>query len=77
MTQTFDWEVTTDSSGGGEFTVSSAGFGDGYEQSVPLGLNNDLQKWSVTFTGTEDEAQEVLDFIRDMLVQRRSIGFRR
>jgi phage-related protein len=64
MTETFAWDVTTDTGGGGEFVVASANFGDGYKQLAPLGINNDVQTWTVVFTGSRTEAQEVLDFIR-------------
>jgi len=64
MTDTFTWPVTSDVSGGGEFIVNSTKFGDGYEQSEPQGLNNDRQKWTVTFVGNVEECQEVIAFIR-------------
>ncbi|MGZ8497419.1 MAG: phage tail protein [Candidatus Binatia bacterium] len=34
-----------------EPNVSVTGFGDGYEQRVPKGINPEEQTWSVTFTG--------------------------
>lgn len=48
MTDTFTWKVHATASGGGDFMVAEAKLGDGYIQSVPLGLNPDVQKWSVT-----------------------------
>lgn len=65
MTETFSWKVISDSSGGGEFVTSAASFGDGYVQEVPLGINNEIQKWSVIFAGSYEEALEVVTFIRD------------
>lgn len=65
MTDTFTWEVTSEASGGGEFVTSDAKFGDGYRQIAPLGINNDVQKWSVTFIGFDYEVEPVLAFIRD------------
>lgn len=44
--------------------VSIAKFGDGYEQRTALGLNTDLQKWSVTFTGLRAEIDPIDDFLR-------------
>lgn len=44
--------------------VRAAKFGDGYEQRVPEGINNNLQKWSMAFTkrsGTDVDA--VYDFL--------------
>lgn len=57
MTETFNWRVHATASGEGEFITAKAQFGDGYAQEVPLGLNNEVQKWSVTVSGF----REVLD----------------
>ena len=65
MTETFAYPVTTDSSGGGDFSVATAKFGDNYQQRAAMGLNSDVQTWNVVFTGTKSEALEVLTFIRD------------
>lgn len=64
MTDTFTWRVNMDSSGGGEFAMSTAKFGDGYVQEVPNGINNETQKWSVTVSGKKTLMQTVLAFIR-------------
>lgn len=64
MTDTFTWRVHTDSSGEGEMTLSRAKFGDGYEQTLPQGLNAEVQKWRVVYSGYGVEAQQVIDFIR-------------
>lgn len=64
MTDTFTWGVTSDASGDGQLSTSEAKFGDGYSQDVALGLNGDMQKWSVTYAGYRTDAQAVLDFIR-------------
>lgn len=64
MTDTFTWRVTTNSNGGGEFTVANIQFGDGYSQEVPLGINAEVQKWNVTCVGYKDEVQAIVDFLR-------------
>lgn len=51
MTDVFNWKVLATASGGGEFAVNESKFGDGYSQTVPQGLNNEFQNWSVTFAG--------------------------
>lgn len=60
----FVWRVTTDSSGGGDFKVSSSEFGDGYTQDAALGLNNDRQEWNVTYFGPTASVDTVLAFVR-------------
>ena len=64
MTDTFTWRAETQSNGSGEFAMLTAKFGDGYEQSVPDGINNERQKWSVTVSGYAAYVQAALDFIR-------------
>lgn len=48
MTELFTWKAHATASGGGEFKVNQAQFGDGYAQRSIPGLNNETQKWSVT-----------------------------
>jgi len=64
MTETFTWRVEVQSSGSGEFLMSAARFGDNYTQEVPLGLNNETQKWPVTVSGYKSYVAEVLAFIQ-------------
>ncbi len=64
MTDTFTWKAHNTLSGGGEFMEAEAKLGDGYVQSVALGLNPDVQKWSITVSGFKTEVQAALDFIR-------------
>lgn len=61
----FIWRVTTDTSGGGDFKVSSTEFGDGYTQDAALGLNNERQEWNVTyFSPHMSDIDAVLAFVR-------------
>jgi phage-related protein len=64
MTDTFTWKAQVNSSGDGEFLMSSSKFGDGYSQDVPNGLNSETQAWSVQVEGVKSKVQPVLDFIR-------------
>lgn len=59
----FNWPVTTDTSGGSKFKIAKADFVD-YSQAVGLGLDNELQTWTVVFFGTRAQCNEVLEFIR-------------
>lgn len=65
MTDTFTYKAQVSTSGNGEFTVSTAKFGDGYSQDVPDGINNETQKWSVQVSGYRTYVQAVLNFIRN------------
>lgn len=64
MTDTFVWKVLATASGGGEFRVSKAQFGDGYAQEAAYGLNNEVQKWNVTAEGYTTQISAPLAFIR-------------
>ena len=61
----FYWPVTTDSSGDAEFGMHTAKFGDGYEQNVPAGINNEKQSWNVVCNGYRPYVIDtVLAFVR-------------
>jgi phage-related protein len=64
MTDTFNWRVHSTASGGGEIATSKSQFGDGYSQELPLGLNSETQRWTVTVSGYAALIDEVLAFIR-------------
>ena len=64
MTETFKWQVTTQSSGGGEFAVFVAKFGDNYSQEIPNGLNNETQSWNVAVSDYKAVVADVLAFLR-------------
>lgn len=65
MTDTFTYRVHATASGGGEFKVAAAQFGDGYSQRAADGMNNESQKWNVTVEGYRATIDEILAFIRD------------
>lgn len=64
MTDTFTWQVTGESSGGSEFKTNRTTFGDGYSQEIADGINNEYQKWNVTYVGDYDEIDDVIAFLR-------------
>lgn len=64
MTDTFTWG-THDTSGGGDFTINEAKFGDGYTQSVAIGINAEVQRWSVSTNAYEAEMRDdIVAFLR-------------
>lgn len=61
----FSWIPSPGSQVDDEPRVLSAAFGDGYEQRVGDGINNDLPKWSLKFdTRTKAEAESIRDFLK-------------
>jgi phage-related protein len=45
--------------------VKTSKFGDGYEQRVADGINNDLDKWAISFTNRSGvNVQAVYDFLK-------------
>lgn len=64
MTETFAWRVTTESSGEGTMTVSEVAFGDGYEQVMPVGINNHKEVWTIRFAGGRTDALAARDFLK-------------
>ena len=64
MTDTFIWKGQVATSGNGTFAMRAANFGEGYSQTVPLGMNNESQKWSVVIEGYRDQVMPALNFIR-------------
>lgn len=60
----FTWRAEVGTSGEGEFALYSSKFGDGYSQDIPLGMNNEFQRFSVVVSGYSAQVQPVFDFIR-------------
>ncbi|GAP66831.1 phage minor tail protein [Mizugakiibacter sediminis] len=61
-TPTFTWQATGNPTGTVSFRVRTAQFGDGYKQTVADGINNKVQSWPLTFTGTKAEMQAIVNF---------------
>ncbi|HGM7097124.1 phage tail protein [Stenotrophomonas maltophilia] len=64
MKERFEWPVRVGTQGQGSFVVKGAPFGDGYTQRSPDGLNNETQKWPVSFVGYEAQIKPILAFLR-------------
>lgn len=64
MIQIFKWAPAPDLNGTVSFAVRSAVFGDGYQQDVADGINNESNSWPLTFTGSEAKAREIMAFLR-------------
>ena len=64
MTDVFAWKVQANASGGGEFRTLKIPFGEGYSQEAEDGLNNDVQKWTVTYSEYKAKVATVLAFVR-------------
>lgn len=47
-------------------TVNVAKFGDGYEQRTQLGINPEVQSWTMTFTGSSYDILPIRNFLRKM-----------
>lgn len=59
----FTWFPDASISKDVEPRVASARFGDGYEQRVPLGINTQIDKWQLTFTGNRERIDPIEAFI--------------
>lgn len=63
MSEIFTWRALVDTSGGGDYTVSRSQFGDGYRQTVKLGINNKTAKFNVSVSGYRNEMKAVIAFL--------------
>ncbi|RSK77852.1 phage tail protein [Pandoraea apista] len=63
MTDTFIWSPRADASGDTTFAVRKAQFGDGYEQRVADGLNNQRSSYQLTFVGDAAKISAILAFL--------------
>jgi len=64
MAQTFTWSPYIEPTGTGSFRVRAAQFGNGYRQVAGDGINNEVQRWPLTFRGDEAHVQAILGFLR-------------
>lgn len=60
----FTWFPDRGSQHSAKPNVNVTKFGDGYEVRVPVGINNQPMKWTLTFDRTRDEALAILAFLR-------------
>ena len=61
--ETFSWTPQVGMNGTAKYQVLSARFGDGYQQVAADGINNKIESWPVSFTGTKDEIRPIRDFL--------------
>lgn len=59
----FIWETEKGSEGDVAQRVRTKQFGDGYEQSVEDGLNNQSQSWPLVFTGAKPRVMLIKAFL--------------
>ncbi|MFN4160644.1 MAG: phage tail protein [Stenotrophomonas sp.] len=63
MTDTFIWKPTSGGAGTANSKVKRAVFGDGYSQSAPDGINPRSRSYQLTFTGTQERIDQIIDFL--------------
>lgn len=61
--QTFTYQPDYEATLSREPQVTAVGFGDGYEQRRPKGLNHNLRRYSLTFSGTEARIKAIDTFL--------------
>ena len=61
--ETFNWEVAPSMSVTAEPKVKIIKFGDGYEQRIKDGINNDLRTYNVTLNVARDDAPVIDAFL--------------
>lgn len=61
--ETFDFKLTTESSGEIDHKVNETSFGDGYVQATSIGINNKTATWSITAIGKARYIRPIMDFI--------------
>ncbi|MHC8321127.1 phage tail protein [Pseudomonas sp. GB2N2] len=59
----FTWSTEKGATGDIKQRIRSKGFGDGYSQSVSDGINNKVQSWPVSYTGTAARIKEIIVFL--------------
>lgn len=62
-TPTFTWAPLVQPTGTATYRVLTAQFGDGYKQTAADGINNKVQSWPLTFSGTADEIAPIRNFL--------------
>ena len=61
--ETFNWEVASNMSVKSEPRVKTIKFGDGYEQRIKDGINNDLRTYNVTLNVARDDGLVIDAFL--------------
>ncbi len=63
MTDTFIWKPTSSGAGTANAKVKRAAFGDGYSQTAPDGINPRSRSYQLTFMGTEERINQIIEFL--------------
>jgi phage-related protein len=61
--ETFHWRSQNSSTASVSPRVKIIKFGDGYEQRIKDGINNDLRSYNVTFVGLSEDISLIDDFL--------------
>lgn len=61
--ETFNFKLTTDSSGDIDHKVNETSFGDGYVQASAVGINNKIATWAITAIGKSSYTRPIMNFI--------------
>lgn len=61
--ETFSWEVAPNMSVKAEPKIKTIKFGDGYEQRIQDGINNDLRTYDITLTVQRESAKFIDQFL--------------
>jgi phage-related protein len=59
----FTWQIEKGATGDIKQRTRSKQFGDGYEQSVSDGINNKVQSWPISHTGSAERIKEIIAFL--------------
>ncbi len=63
MAERFVWKASGQPTGTVAFRRLTAQFGDGYRQVAGDGINNKVQSWPLTFSGSKQEMHAVMSFL--------------
>lgn len=63
-TETFTWLRQSGAAGTIKYRATTTQFGDGYKQSITIGLNPESQSWPLTFEGSLLEMRGILAFFK-------------
>lgn len=58
FTTRFDWDFST------QPEINEVGYGDGYSQRSPNGLNNVLNTYNLSFQGKREDCDDIVSFFR-------------
>lgn len=61
--ETFHWQVAPQMSEKAEPKIKTIKLGDGYEQRIKDGINNDLRSYNITLKVAREDAYHINDFL--------------